>query len=180
MCSVDVSGPRGVDRCPNCLLDSRASPIAKAMKPPNIPTKTRSSKPRPAGATTLSKLSQSPFWTPIDIRICRRDQKGRMTTAFQERFVAVDGCRAIAYGPASRVERARMLLAYRGDPSFFCVRPSPGCAPSDGPAHPSPRQSFRPHLRRDQSLAGDAGGRPFHLHPRADSDQPVSYPQASK
>jgi hypothetical protein len=34
--------------------------------------------------------------------------------------------------PASRVERARILLAYREDPSFFAV--GPGAAPSDRPA----------------------------------------------
>ncbi len=35
--------------------------------------------------------------------------------------------------PASRVERARILLAYRKDPSFFAVGRRGG-APSDGPA----------------------------------------------
>ena len=36
--------------------------------------------------------------------------------------------------PASRVERARMLLAYRKDPSFFAVSQSYGGTSSDGPA----------------------------------------------
>ena len=35
--------------------------------------------------------------------------------------------------PASRVERARMLLAYRKDPSFFAVGQALGGASSDGP-----------------------------------------------
>jgi hypothetical protein len=33
--------------------------------------------------------------------------------------------------PASRVERARMLLSYRKDSSFFCGGADYGCAPSD-------------------------------------------------
>ena len=33
--------------------------------------------------------------------------------------------------PASRVERARMLLAYREDPSFFCGGAGHGGAPSN-------------------------------------------------
>src|SRR5271166_1401386 len=36
--------------------------------------------------------------------------------------------------PAGRVERARMLLAYREDPSFFAVGPRFGRASPDGPA----------------------------------------------
>ncbi len=36
--------------------------------------------------------------------------------------------------PASRVERARILLAYRENPSFFAVGRGGGGAPSDRPA----------------------------------------------
>ena len=35
--------------------------------------------------------------------------------------------------PASRVQRAQMLLAYRENPSFFCRRTTIGRASSDGP-----------------------------------------------
>jgi hypothetical protein len=35
--------------------------------------------------------------------------------------------------PASRVQRAQMLLAYRENPSFFCRRTTGGSSSSDGP-----------------------------------------------
>jgi hypothetical protein len=45
---------------------------------------------------------------------------------------AVERLRSIAQSqtePTSRVERARILLAYREDPSFFAVGPRPGKEP---------------------------------------------------
>src|SRR5215470_1620222 len=87
----------------------------------------------------------------------------------------VERLRSIAQSrtePASRVERARILLAYRKDPSFFCGRPSARPPSSDRSAlrrtgrgrrrdgsarrSPAPWQGADDH-HRSQSMADVAG-----------------------
>ena len=91
--------------------------------------------------------------------------------------------------PASRVERARILLAYREDPSFFAVGRALGSASSDRPAlrrarrgrrpagcarrSPSPRQGTDDHAG-GQGMAGVAGvpeGEGPWLSPRTVDDR---------
>src|ERR1700687_4151000 len=79
--------------------------------------------------------------------------------------------------PASRVERARILLAYREDPSFFAVGRALGLhhqtvqrcverAVVEGPMaalHDRPRPGREPTIHaRSQGLAGVVGLRPPH------------------
>src|SRR5271165_4713622 len=104
----------------------------------------------------------------------------------------VEKLRSIAQSrtePASRVERARILLAYREDPSFFAVGRALGLhhqtvqrcverAVAEGPMaalddrprpgphgdQADPRQSFRAYLTGDQSVACRSAGAPFRIY----------------
>src|SRR5208283_3737618 len=99
--------------------------------------------------------------------------------------------------PASRVERARILLAYREDPSFFCGQSGAWTAPSDCAALRRARRGRRPdgRARRSpspwqgtddhaggQGMAGVAGvpqGEGPRLSPRI-VDDPASRPPRSR
>ena len=60
----------------------------------------------------------------------RQAFEAAMTDAEVARLMAVSRSRT---EPASRVQRAQMLLAYRENPSFFCRGKTVGRASSDGP-----------------------------------------------
>src|ERR1700745_1499495 len=77
--------------------------------------------------------------------------------------------------PASRVERARILLAYRDDPSFFAVGRALGlhhqtvqrCV--ERAVAFGPMAALNDHFQADQGLARGATGGPLrvHIHPQA-------------
>src|SRR5580704_10798419 len=68
--------------------------------------------------------------------------------------------------PASRVERARILLAYREDPSFFCGRPGARTASSDGLALRRTRRGPKARWLRSTIALAPAGNRRSRWRPR--------------